>query len=171
MERLDAVNLRLPDDNTAPYDFKALLDAMIAIRDEGLIAGIGLSNTTRDRLLEAVHHTEIVCVQNALNLLNRDSLPILRECQELGIAFVPFFPLASAFGGVNHLLTHPTLTATAHRLRALPSQVALAWLLNLAPNVLLIPGTSSLPHLIDNTTTTRIHLDQEAQEALNTLTP
>jgi aryl-alcohol dehydrogenase-like predicted oxidoreductase len=166
VDRLDAVNLRLTDGD---QEFDAQLDAMIALRDEGLIAGIGLSNVTREQLVHAVQRTEIVCVQNALNLLARESLPLLRECQELGIAFVPFFPLGSAFGGVNRLLTHPDLIAVAERLEARPSQVALAWLLELAPNVLLIPGTSSLGHLIDNMTTPRVHLDDDARKILEAI--
>jgi pyridoxine 4-dehydrogenase len=167
VERLDAVNLRLMDGG---QEFDAELDAMIALRDEGLIAGIGLSNVSRDQLVHAVQRTEIVCVQNALNLVSRDSMALLRECHELGIAFVPFFPLGSAFGGVNRLLTHPDLVATAQRLEALPSQVALAWLLELSPNVLLIPGTSSLAHLIDNMTTPRVRLDDDARKILDTMT-
>lgn len=167
VERLDAVNLRLMDDGQV---FDAELDAMIALRDEGLIAGIGLSNISRDQLVHAVQRTEIVCVQNPLNLVERGSLPLLRECQELGIAFVPFFPLGSAFGGVNRLLTHPDVVETAGRLAFQPSQIALAWLLELAPNVLLIPGTSSVDHLIDNLTAGRVHLDDEARKTLDAVT-
>jgi len=166
VERLDAVNLRLMDGGG---HFDEQLDAMIAIRDEGLIAGIGLSNVSREQLVHAVQRTEIVCVQNALNLVERQSLPLLRECQELGIAFVPFFPLGSAFGGVNRLLTHPDVIAVAERLEAQPSQVALAWLLELGPNVLLIPGTSSLGHLIDNMTAGRVRLDDEAHKILDAI--
>jgi pyridoxine 4-dehydrogenase len=166
VDRLDAVNLRLMDGG---QEFDEELEAMIALRDEGLIAGIGLSNVSREQLVHAVQRTEIVCVQNSLNLLARDSLPLLRECHELGIAFVPFFPLGSAFGGVNRLLTHPDVIAVAERLDAQPSQVALAWLLELSPNVLLIPGTSSLGHLIDNMTTGRIRLDDDARKILDTL--
>ena len=167
VDRLDAVNLRLMDGGQA---LDEELDAMIALRDEGLIAGIGLSNVSREQLVHAVQRTEIVCVQNALNLVERQSMALLRECQELGIAFVPFFPLGSAFGGVNRLLTHPDLIITAERLEALPSQVALAWLLELAPNVLLIPGTSTLAHLVDNMTTRRVRLDDDARKVLDAIT-
>ena len=166
VDRLDAVNLRLMDGG---QEFGEQLDAMIALRDEGLIAGIGLSNVSREQLVHAVQRTEIVCVQNSMNLLARESLPLLRECHELGIAFVPFFPLGSAFGGVNPLLTHPDVIAVAERLDAQPSQVALAWLLELAPNVLLIPGTSSPAHLIDNMATSRIRLDEDAHKILDTI--
>ncbi|AGZ45969.1 Putative oxidoreductase ydbC [Actinoplanes friuliensis DSM 7358] len=167
VDRLDAVNLRLTDGGD---DFDAQLDAMIALRDEGLIAGIGLSNVSREQLVHAVQRTEIVCVQNALNLVERESMALLRECQELGIGFVPFFPLGSAFGGVNRLLTHPDLIDVAARLEALPSQVALAWLLDLAPNVLLIPGTSSASHLADNLAARTVHLDDDARKVLDTIT-
>ena len=166
VDRLDAVNLRLMDGGS---EFDEQLDAMIALRDEGLIAGIGLSNVSREQLVHAVQRTEIVCVQNSLNLLGRESLPLLRECHELGIAFVPFFPLGSAFGGVNRLLTHPELIAVAERLNAQPSQVALAWLLDLSPNVLLIPGTSSPEHLADNLAAGRLRLDDDARKTLDAI--
>jgi aryl-alcohol dehydrogenase-like predicted oxidoreductase len=167
VDRLDAVNLRLMDGGSA---FDEQLEAMIAIRDEGLIAGIGLSNVSREQLVHAVQRTEIVCVQNPLNLVERTSMPILRECDELGIAFVPFFPLGSAFGGVNRLLTHPDVVDVASRLEATPSQVAMAWLLDLGPNVLLIPGTSSRSHLLENLTAARVRLDDQARKVLDAVT-
>jgi pyridoxine 4-dehydrogenase len=167
VDRLDAVNLRLMDDSGA---FDEQLEAMIAICDEGLIAGIGLSNITREQLVHAVQRTEIVCVQNPMNLVDRASMPVLRECEELGIAFVPFFPLGSGFGGVNRLLTHPDVAETAQRLDATPSQVAMAWLLDLAPNVLLIPGTSSRRHLQENLGAAWVRLDDEARKVLDAVT-
>jgi len=167
VDRLDAVNLRLMDGGDG---FDEQLEAMIAIRDEGLIAGIGLSNVTREQLVHAVQRTEIVCVQNPMNLVERTSMPILRECEELGIAFVPFFPLGSAFGGVNRLLTHPDVIEVATRLAATPSQVAMAWLLDQGPNVLLIPGTSSTTHLVENLTAARVRLDDEARKTLDAVT-
>ena len=167
VDRLDAVNLRLMDDGQA---FDEELDAMIAMRDEGLIAGIGLSNVSREQLVHAVQRTEIVCVQNPLNLVERTSMPILRECEELGIAFVPFFPLGSAFGGVNRLLTHPDVVEVAHRMEATPAQVALAWLLEQGSNVLLIPGTSSRTHLVENLTAGRVRLDDDARKVLDAVT-
>jgi pyridoxine 4-dehydrogenase len=166
VDRLDAVNLRLMEAGMA---FDEQLDAMIAIRDEGLIAGIGLSNITREQLVHAVQRTEIVCVQNPLNVLERDSMPVLRECEQLGIAFVAFFPLGSAFGGVNRVLTHPDVTATAERLGVTPGQVALAWILHLAPNTLLIPGTSSLAHLHENLAVAQVALDDEALKVLDSV--
>jgi aryl-alcohol dehydrogenase-like predicted oxidoreductase len=167
VERLDAVNLRLTDAG-GPFDEQ--LDAMIAIRDEGLIGGIGLSNITRDQLLHAVSRTEIVCVQNPLNLVERDSMPLLQECSELGIAFVAFFPLGSAFGGTNRVLTHPDVVAIARRLEVTPAQVALAWILNLAENTLLIPGTSSLAHLQENLTVEQVRLDDDTMKTLDAIT-
>ena len=168
VDRLDAVNLRLMDHGGT---FDAQLDAMIAIRDEGLIAGIGLSNVSRTQLVHAVQRTEIVCVQNPLNLIERDSMPVLRECDELGIAFVAFFPLGSAFGEVNRVLGHPDVLATAQRLAATPAQVALAWILHLAPNTLLIPGTSSPAHLRENLAVGQVHLDDEAMKTLDAISP
>ncbi|MEV6488587.1 oxidoreductase [Actinoplanes sp. NPDC051633] len=164
VERLDAVNLRVYDGS----DLGESLDAMIALRDEGLIAGIGLSNVTREQLVAAVRRTEIVCVQNPLNLVHRESLPLLRECAELGIAFVPFFPLGSAFGGAqNPVLTHPDVISIAQRLEATPAQVALAWLLALSPNTLLIPGTSTVGHLRENLAAATVQLDDDALKILD----
>jgi aryl-alcohol dehydrogenase-like predicted oxidoreductase len=117
-----------------------------------------------------VQRTEIVCVQNPLNVLERESMPVLRECDELGIAFVAFFPLGSAFGGVNRVLTHPDVVATAQRLAVTPAQAALAWILHLAPNTLLIPGTSSPTHLLENLAVGRVRLDDEAMKVLDAAT-
>ena len=167
VDRLDAVNLRLMN---AGEPFDEQLEAMIAIRDEGLIAGIGLSNVTREQLVHAVQRTEIVCVQNPLNLVERGSMPVLQECEQLGIAFAPFFPLGSAFGGENRVLTHPDVIAVARRLAAKPAQIALAWLLAISPNTLLIPGTSTLEHLYDNLTVSRVRLDDEAIKTLDAIT-
>jgi pyridoxine 4-dehydrogenase len=167
VDRLDAVNLRLLDGGGA---FDEQLEAMIAIRDEGLIAGIGLSNVSREQLVHAVQRTEIVCVQNPLNLIERGSMPVLRECEQLGIAFTAFFPLGSAFGGVNRVLTDPDVQAVATRLDVPPAQVALAWVLQVSPNTLLIPGTSSVAHLHDNLAVAGIHLDDEAMKTLDAIT-
>lgn len=166
VDRLDAVNLRLIGGATA---FDEQLDAMIAMRDEGLIAGIGLSSVSREQLVHAVQRTEIVCVQNPLNLVERSSMPVLRECEELGIAFVAFFPVGSAFSGVNRVLTHPDVVATAQRLEVSPAQVALAWILHLSPNTLLIPGTSSVAHLRENLAVGSIRLDDEAIKLLDAI--
>jgi pyridoxine 4-dehydrogenase len=166
-DRLDAVNLRLMDGGGA---FDEQLDAMIAIRDEGLIAGIGLSSVSREQLVHAVQRTEIVCVQNPLNLVERGSMAVLRECEQLGIAFTAFFPLGSAFGDVNRVLTHPDVVATAIRLEVTPAQVALAWILQISPNTLLIPGTSSLQHLRENLMVSQVRLDDDTMKTLDAIT-
>ena len=97
VERLAAVNLRLPDGAGLDRRFDDQLAAMVKARDEGLIGGVGLSGVTREQLLYAAGQTEIVCVQNLLNVVDRASMPVLEECYARGIAFVPFFPLGSAF--------------------------------------------------------------------------
>jgi aryl-alcohol dehydrogenase-like predicted oxidoreductase len=164
VERLAAVNLRMPHapgPSDVPFDEQ--LDMLVAIRDEGLIEGIGLSNVSLDELLHALDRTEIVCVQNAMNLVDRSSAPILRACGERGIAFVPFFPL----GGSNRVLGNPDLIATARRLGATPAQTALAWLLAVAPNILLIPGTASVAHLEENLAAGSVRLDDQALATLD----
>jgi aryl-alcohol dehydrogenase-like predicted oxidoreductase len=169
VERLAAVNLRLPEagEDDPGVGLDEQLDAMTAMRDEGLIDGIGLSNVSLEQFRYGAARTDIVCVQNPLNLAERTSLPLLRACEERGVAFVPFFPLGSAFGGQNRVLGSPGVVATAGRLGATPAQVALAWLLALAPNTLLIPGTSSVAHLEENLSAATLTLDDEALAALD----
>lgn len=139
--------------------FDRQLTAMIDARDQGLIAGIGLSNITLEHLEIALDRTEIVCVQNAFNLVYRDSQSVLDACTEHGIAFVPFFPLGSSFAADNPVLGNPVVRRTAERLDRTPAQVALAWTLAVAPNVLLIPGTSSVSHLEENMAVADFELD------------
>jgi pyridoxine 4-dehydrogenase len=165
--QLAAVNLRLMDDATPGQFFDDQLAAMVKARDNGLIGGIGLSNITRDHLLHALAVTDIACVQNPLNLADRRSLPVLDECAARGIAFVPFFPLGSAFAGRNPVLGSPQVVSIAARLGRSPAQIALAWLLSFRPNILLIPGTSSVRHLEDNLAVADIELDAPAREALS----
>lgn len=167
VERLHAVNLRLLDHGDAAVPFDEQLDAMAAMRDEGLIEHVGLSNVSIGQVEYAVARTPIGCVQNPLSLVDRDSMPVLDACREHGIAFVPFFPLGSAFHGVNPVLTHPGVTATATRLGVTPAQVALAWILALGPHTLLIPGTSSRGHLDENLAAGDVVLDDEALKALD----
>lgn len=156
VDRLAAVNLRVfgeDADGPAKVDrdmFERQLDAMIAARDEGLIASIGLSSISREHLEIALERTEIACVQNAYNLADRTSQPVLDLCVERDIAFVPFFPLGSAFAADNPVLGNPTIKRVATELGRTPAQIALAWTLSVAPNVLLIPGTSSVAHLEEN---------------------
>jgi len=164
--QLAAVNLRLIDGASPDQRFDDQLAAMVQARDEGLIGGVGLSNISRDHLLHALDRTPIACVQNPLNLANRASMPILEECSAREIAFVPFFPLGSGFGQANPVLGNERLRSTAKRLDHTPAQIALAWLLGLAPNVLLIPGTSSVAHLEQNVAAAGITLDEHTQAEL-----
>jgi pyridoxine 4-dehydrogenase len=166
VEQLAAVNLRLMDGATPDQRFDDQLAAMIQARNEGLIGGVGLSNIGRDHLLHALDRTPIACVQNPLNLVNRASMPILEECRVRGIAFVPFFPLGSGFSQANPVLSNEHLLSTAKRLGHAPAQIALAWLLGLAPNILLIPGTSSVRHLEQNLAVADIKLDEDARAQL-----
>jgi len=161
VEQLAAVNLRVMD-----RLLDSQLDAMAQARQDGLIAGVGLSNVTLDQLRHALDITDIACVQNPLNLIDRTSLPVLQECERRGIAFVPFFPLGSGFG-VDAVRDDPRVTATATRLEVTPSQVALAWLLALSPAILLIPGTSSVEHLEQNLAAGDVVLDDRARRDLD----
>jgi pyridoxine 4-dehydrogenase len=172
-DRLAAVNLRVfGSDPNAPAEmdrelFDRQLSTMIKARDEGLIAGIGLSSITLEHLHVALDRTEIVCVQNAFNLVDRTSQPVLDACIEHGIAFVPFFPLGSGFSPDNPVLGHPAVQREASKLGHTPAQIALAWTLSVAPNVLLIPGTSSVPHLEENTAVADIELADDTKRELD----
>jgi aryl-alcohol dehydrogenase-like predicted oxidoreductase len=174
-DKLAAVNLRVHDegsDPNAPADvnrdlFDRQLEAMIKARDEGLIGGIGLSNIVIEHLQIALDRTEIACVQNAYNLVDRTSQPVLDACIEHEIAFVPFFPLGSAFTPDNPVLGNPVIRQTAEEMGRTPAQIALAWTLSVAPNVLLIPGTSSVPHLEENTAVADIELDDATRTQLD----
>jgi len=165
--QLAAVNLRLPGDGRIDARFDDQLAAMVAARDEGLIAGIGLSNVSLDQLRHALAGTDIVCVQNMFHLADRRDTPILQECLSRGIAFVPFCPLGWPRGRDNPVLTSPVVRLTAIRLGITPAQVALNWLLQLAPNVLLIPGTGSVAHLRENLAAEHVTLDDEALRRLD----
>jgi pyridoxine 4-dehydrogenase len=160
--RLAAVNLRLPGDGRVGARFDDQLAAMVAARDEGLIAGVGLSNVSLEQLRHAAAGTEIVCVQNMFHLADRRGTAILQECLSRGIAFVPFCPLGWPRGRDNPVLTSPAVNGTAARLGITPAQVALQWLLQIAPNVLLIPGTGSVAHLRENLAAERVTLDDRA---------
>jgi pyridoxine 4-dehydrogenase len=176
-DRLAAVNLRVHDEETDPNAparvdrdlFDRQLTAMIKARDEGLIDGIGLSSIVIEHLRIALDRTEIVCVQNAYNLVDRTSQPVLDACIERDIAFVPFFPLGSGFFADNPVLRNETIRRTADDLGCTPAQIALAWTLSIAPNVLLIPGTSSVKHLEENTGVAEIELPADAKKTLSAL--
>ena len=165
--QLAAVNLRLPGDGRVDARFDDQLAAMVAARDEGLIAGVGLSNVSLEQLRHAAAGTNIVCVQNLFHLADRRGAPVLQECLSRGIAFVPFCPLGWPRGADNPVLTSPVVNRTAARLGIIPAQVALQWLLQLAPNVLLIPGTGSVAHLRENLAAEGVTLDGQARRELD----
>ena len=164
VDQLAVVNLRLMRDDGPDAFFDDQLAAMISARDDGLIAAIGLSNVTLAHVLHALRFAELACVQNAFHLANRRSQSVLDECSRQDIAFVPFFPLG--FSGAGAVLSTPEVLATATRLRCTPAQVALAWALTF-PNVLLIPGTSSMRHLRENLAASGVQLDSEALQQLS----
>jgi pyridoxine 4-dehydrogenase len=175
VDQLAAVNLRvMSEDPSSPGDldhelFDRQLTAMITARDEGLIAGIGLSSISLEHLRIALQRTEIVTVQNAYNLVDRTSQPVLDFCTEHDISFVPFFPLGSAFNADNPVLGNPAVKQAAADLGRTPAQIALAWTLSVAPNVLLIPGTSSVQHLEENLAVADIELPAEVKSRLDAL--
>ncbi|GAA1435383.1 oxidoreductase [Microlunatus lacustris] len=167
VEQLAAVNLRVLDPirGYTPPPFEDQLAEMVAMRDEGLIAGIGVSNVDLEQLDTAIRLAGVVCVQNAYSLLDRTSEPVLQRCEAEGIAFVPFFPLGSAFPGMPKVTENAAVVALADQLGATEAQVGLSWLLHHSPNILLIPGTKSLAHLEENMATLTLPLtdDQVAE--------
>ena len=172
VEQVDVVNLRLLDDGQAPpdqrVDMESQLAEMASLRDEGKIGGIGMSNVTVDQLRRALP-IGIACVQNAYSLLDRSGEPLLDLCREHDLAWVPYFPLGSAFPGVARVTEHPAVVAAAAALGATPAQVGLAWLLAHDPHILVIPGTSSLAHLAENIAAANVHLDPGTMNVLNGL--
>jgi aryl-alcohol dehydrogenase-like predicted oxidoreductase len=170
-DQLAAVNLRLLGDGRVDARFDDQLAAMVAARDEGMIAGVGLSNISLAQLRHAVAATDIVCVQNMFHLADRSAAPLLEECLARGIAFVPFFPLGWPRGPKSPVLTNTVVIETAARLGVTPAQVALQWLLQLEPNVLLIPGTGAIGHLRENLAAEGVTLDDEALRQLDAVAP
>jgi aryl-alcohol dehydrogenase-like predicted oxidoreductase len=164
LDQIPVVNLRRHPDGEVGLSEQ--LDAMIAMRDDGLIGGIGLSNVDLGEYHKARSVTEIACVQNVYNLANREEQGLFDACADDGTPFVPFFPLGSAFFPQNPVLSAPAVVETAGRLGATVAQVAIAWLLARAPNVLMIPGTSSIEHLEENLASTNLTFDDEALAVL-----
>jgi aryl-alcohol dehydrogenase-like predicted oxidoreductase len=154
VERLGAVNLRLldhpVDDPAQRVPLEDQLAEMVALREEGKIAGVGISTATRAQVEQAIAQADIVCVQNAYSLVNAADAEVLELCHERGIAYVPYFPLGSAFPGLPKVTEQAVVQAVADRLGATSAQVGLAWLLAHRDNILLIPGTSRLAHLEAN---------------------
>jgi pyridoxine 4-dehydrogenase len=167
VSRLAAVNLRVLEPSEPPgRRFDAQLAALVKAREEGLIDGVGLSNISRQHLVRAADQTDIVCVQNLFSLADQASADVLAECAKRDIAFVPFCPLGWPRSVHGHLLTSPVLATLGARLRATPAQIALAWLLDLAPNILLIPGTRTRAHLAENLGAADVVLDDAARAQL-----
>jgi pyridoxine 4-dehydrogenase len=164
LEQVPVVNLRRHPESDV--SFSEQLDAMEALRREGLIGSIGLSNVDLEQYRTAQSQIDVACVQNPYNLADVSGADVFDACRSDGVPFVPFFPLGSAFNPENPVLGAPSVVVTARRLDATPAQVALAWLLQQAPNVLLIPGTSSLPHLEENLAAADLVLDEEALDLL-----
>jgi aryl-alcohol dehydrogenase-like predicted oxidoreductase len=167
VDTLPVVNLRLMRSSGPDAYFDDQLATMIAARDDGVIASIGLSNITLDHLLYAIRVTDVACVQNALHVANRASQSVLDECTRQRIAFVPFASLGFGALGPNSVLDAPEVVAVATRLGCTPAQVALAWALEASPTVLVIPGTSSLRHLRENVAASTVRLDAEAVHRLS----
>ena len=167
IDTLPVVNLRRMRGPGPDAFFDEQLEAMAAARDDGLIEGIGLSNITVPFLTRAVELTDIVCVQNAFHPGDRRSQPVLEECARRGIAFVPFSPLGSGSRGAASVLDAQPVVRVAARLGCTPAQVALAWALRTAPNVLLIPGTASRAHLRENLAAASVQLDADALHDLS----
>ena len=176
LEQLPIVNLRRLDiapglvaegDQVVGLDDQ--LSALIALRDVGKIGAIGLSSVSRENLERAIP-AGIACVQSAYSLLSREYENMLDLCTEHGIAWVPFFPLGGAsFPGWPKVAAHPKVMEVAAELDASPSQVGLAWLLAHKPNILLIPGTTSLAHLEDNIAASSLRLDARSLTELDAL--
>jgi pyridoxine 4-dehydrogenase len=147
LDALEVVNLRIMGDVHHPSEgsIAKQMTAMAELQRQGLVRHIGLSNATSKQVAEAQRIAKIVCVQNQYNLVQRHDEALVDELAAQGIAYVPFFPL----GGFSPIQSE-ALSRIATELKATPMQVALAWLLHRAPNILLIPGTSSIAHLREN---------------------
>ncbi|MER8626026.1 MULTISPECIES: aldo/keto reductase family oxidoreductase [unclassified Mesorhizobium] len=164
LEVLDVVNLRIMFGVMGPAEgsIETQLTALAELQRKGLVRHIGLSNVTPAQVEEGRGIAEIVCVQNQYNLAHRDDDALIDELARAGIAYTPFFPL----GGFSPLQSS-TLSDVATRLGATPLQVALAWLLRRSPNILLIPGTSSVGHLRENLAAAELELSADVLRELN----
>jgi pyridoxine 4-dehydrogenase len=164
LDAIDIVNYRVmgavhgPAEGSIAEQITTLAD----LKRQGLVRHIGVSNATATQVAEAQSITEVVCVQNNYNVAHRDDDGLIDALARQGIAYVPFFPL----GGFTPLQSS-TLNAVAERLGATPMQLALAWLLHRSPNMLLIPGTSSLAHLRENLAAAELTLDPSTMTELD----
>jgi aryl-alcohol dehydrogenase-like predicted oxidoreductase len=166
LDVLDVVNLRIMFSVHGPAEgsIEAQLTPLAELQRQGLVQHIGLSNVTSAQIAEGRKIAPIVCVQNQYNLAHREDDALIDELQQAGTAYVPFFPL----GGFSPLQSS-TLSDVAQRLGATPMQVALAWLLRRAPNILLIPGTSSVGHLKENLAVADIVLSDDVMQELDSI--
>ncbi|NVJ16473.1 aldo/keto reductase family oxidoreductase [Myxococcus sp. AM010] len=162
LDAIDVVNLRMMSMTPTEGPLDKELAVLIELKREGLVRHIGLSNVTARQVEQAQALTEVVCVQNHYNLAHRGDDALIDALAKQGIAYVPFFPL----GGFTPLQSS-TLSEVASELGATPMQVALAWLLHRAPNILLIPGTSSVPHLRENVAAATLVLPEKSIAALD----
>ncbi|MFE2374846.1 aldo/keto reductase [Streptomyces sp. NPDC059398] len=177
VEQIPLVNLRRADsgpglraEGDQVVDLDDQLAVMVAMRDEGKIGAIGLSSVSMDVLRRGIP-AGIACVQNAYSLVARDDEEMLDLCAAEGIAWVPYFPLGSAFPGMPKVADEPAVAAAAEALGRTPSQIGLAWLLHHAPNVLLIPGTADAGHLEANAAAGSVVLDAATLAELDAVPP
>jgi aryl-alcohol dehydrogenase-like predicted oxidoreductase len=166
VDAVEVVNLRIMGSIHAPAEGSIAreVEALAELQRQGLIRHIGLSNVTRKQIEEAQTIVPVVCVQNQYNLVHRDDDDLIDWLAEQGIAYTPFFPL----GGFSPLQSEE-LAGIAAELDATPMQVALAWLLQRSPNILLIPGTSSLGHLRENLAAAELELSDDVIRRLNAI--
>ena len=164
LDALEVVNLRIMGSGHGPADgpIEEPLTALAELQSQGLVRHIGLSNVTSNQIEEGRGICDIACVQNMYNVAHREDDALIDDLARGGVAYVPFFPL----GGFTPLQSS-ALNRVAARLGATPMQVALAWLIRRAPNILLIPGTSSLEHLRENLAAASLELPDDAVSALD----
>lgn len=158
----------MPDQHVALED---QLAAMVKMREERLIAGVGISTASRAQVEQAITDAGIVTVQNAYSLVARVDEDVLSLCAAHGVAYVPYFPLGSAFPGMPKVVDNPVVQDIAEQTDATPAQVGLAWLLAHDPNILLIPGTSSLAHLEQNLAVASVQLSDGQVAQLDAVLP
>jgi pyridoxine 4-dehydrogenase len=165
IERIDVVNLRIPDVGTE-IPLAELIGPLEQLRQEGKIGGVGVSTVNVDQYVEAKRHTDVAQVQNLYSVANRASDQLVELTGADGVPFVPYFPLGAAWTNDN-VLGDPVVNAIASARGVTPAQVALAWLLHRGDHVLLIPGTSSVGHLEENMAVAGIELDTAEIERLD----
>ncbi|AUT64609.1 aldo/keto reductase family oxidoreductase [Paraburkholderia terrae] len=166
LDALDIVNIRVMGNIHSPAEgsIEEQVVALAQLQREGLVKHIGLSNVTATQIAEAQRIVPIVCVQNHYNLVQREDDALVDQLAAQGIAYVPFFPL----GGFTPIQS-TALSDLAHTLNATPMQVALAWLLHRSPNILLIPGTSSVAHLRENMQAAQLRLSDAVLAELDAI--